>query len=256
VLRRWRPMAAYTVIEIVVPWLFLTRAERDLPSSTTGLLISAVPVVGAVIAVLGARFTGEPGERLGLGGLSGLALGMAGVGLLVGFDVGGSSLPAVAEMGLVVVGYAIGPVILARYLSDLPGVGVVAVSVAGAALLYVPAMLIGPGLPTRVPSTGALLSVAGLALICTALAFVLLFALVNEIGPLRVTAITYVNPAVAIVAGALVLDERITAVTVVGFAAVLAGSYLVTRRPQVRSEESPEIHGPTGMSVVAASLAD
>jgi drug/metabolite transporter (DMT)-like permease len=73
-----------------------------------------------------------------------------------------------------------------------------------------------------------------LAVICTAAAFMLLFALVSEVGPVRATTITYLNPAVAVIAGALVLGEPVTVWTVIGFALVVTGSYLVNRggRPQ------------------------
>jgi drug/metabolite transporter (DMT)-like permease len=74
-----------------------------------------------------------------------------------------------------------------------------------------------------------ILSIVALAAVCSAAAFLIMFALVAEIGPMRMTTITYVNPAVAIVAGVLVLGERITIWTVVGFVLVLTGSFLVTR---------------------------
>ena len=73
-------------------------------------------------------------------------------------------------------------------------------------------------------------SVLILAVVCSAIAFVLLFALIAEVGPVRTTAITYINPAVAIVVGALLLDEKVTVWTIVGFVLVIAGSWLVTRR--------------------------
>jgi drug/metabolite transporter (DMT)-like permease len=236
VLRRWRPVAAYAVIEIAVPWLFLNRAEQELPSSTTGLLIAAVPIVGVGVALAGGR-----AERLGAAGWLGLLIGFAGVAALVGLDVGGSDLLAVLEVGVVVVGYALGPAILARWLGDLPGLGVVAVSITMTALLYVPFVLLTEGVPAAVPSGSALFSVVVLALVCTALAFLMLFALVGEIGPVRATAITYLNPAVAILAGALVLDEQVTRWTLLGFGLVLLGSFLVTRPPARRlgSDEHP-----------------
>jgi hypothetical protein len=71
-----------------------------------------------------------------------------------------------------------------------------------------------------------------LATVCTAAAFMLLFALVGEVGPVRATTITYVNPAVAVIAGVLVLDEPMTIWTVLGFTLVVSGSYLVNRRPR------------------------
>ncbi|MFB9376634.1 DMT family transporter [Kineococcus gynurae] len=226
VLRRWPVIALYAVVEIVVPWIFLTRAEQDLPSSTTAMLISAVPVVGVAIAALTGR-----AEQLGAPGWIGLALGTAGVAALVGLDVAGSSLGAVAEVAVVVVGYAIGPAILARKLSDLPGLPVMTVALGTAALGSVPLVALGGGLPATLPSTEVLVSVGVLAVVCTAFAFVAMFALVNEIGPVRGLAFVYVNPLVAVLAGAFLLGERVTVWTVAGFALVIAGSFLVTRRP-------------------------
>jgi drug/metabolite transporter (DMT)-like permease len=225
VLRRWKPLLAYTVIEIVVTWYFLNSAETRLASSTAGLLIAAVPLVGIAVAF----FFGRP-ERMSPANWAGILLGMLGVGALVGFDVGASDLGAVLEIAVVVVGYAIGPAILAKWMSDLPGVGVVATSLALAAIIFVPIVSLSGGWPTAVPSLPVIASVVTLAVVCSAAAFLLMFALIAEIGPVRTTAITYVNPAVAIIAGVLVLGERVTVWTVVGFALVLGGSYLVTRR--------------------------
>jgi drug/metabolite transporter (DMT)-like permease len=228
VLRRWKPLLAYTVIEIVIPWYFLSSAETRLPSSTAGLLIAAVPLVGVAVAFA----FGRP-ERLSSANWLGILFGMAGVAALVGLDVAGSDLVAVAEIGIVVVGYAVGPAILARWMSDLPGVGVVAVSLALTGIAYVPIVSLTGGWPTAVPSLPVLGSVLALALVCSAAAFLIMFALIAEIGPVRTTTITYVNPAIAILAGVLVLGERLTVWTIVGFALVLAGSYLVTRRHPV-----------------------
>ena len=225
-LRRWKPVAAFTLVEIAIPWLFLNRAETRLPSSTTGLLIAAVPLVGLLVAFLMGR-----AERLGRVGWLGLGFGFAGVAALVGLDVGGSDLVAVAELGVVVVGYAVGPAILARWLDDTPAIGVIAVALTATALIYLPIVALTGGLPTTMPSGSVVLSVLLLAVVCTALAFLVLFALVGEIGPVRATTITYVNPAVAVVAGVLVLNEPVTVWTVLGFALVVTGSVLVNRRP-------------------------
>ena len=86
-LKRWRPLLAYTLVEIVVPWFFLSSAEQKLPSSTAGLLIAAVPLVGVGVAFL----FGRP-ARLSLGNWLGIAVGMLGVAALVGLDVAGSDL--------------------------------------------------------------------------------------------------------------------------------------------------------------------
>jgi drug/metabolite transporter (DMT)-like permease len=225
VLRRWRPLLAYTVAEIVLPWIFLTSAEQRLPSSTAGLLLAAVPLVGVAVAAV----SGRP-ERLSRANRLGILAGTLGVAALVGLDVGGSDLVGVAEVVVVVVGYAIGPVILARRMSDLPGTGVVALSLAITAVVSVPLVPLLGSWPVRLPSAAAIGSIVTLAVVCSAAGFLLMFALIAEIGPVRVTTITYINPAVAVIAGALVLHERVTAWTLVGFVLVLTGSFLVSRR--------------------------
>ncbi|MDX6307381.1 MAG: hypothetical protein QOI06_427 [Nocardioidaceae bacterium] len=227
VLRHWKPLLAFTACEIAIPWVSLGSAEQRLPSSTTGLLIAAVPIVGIAVAFLGGR-----AEPLPATAWAGLALGIAGVGALVGLDVGGSNLGAVGEVGLTVLGYALGPAILSRYLSSLPSIGVVATSLTLTSLVYVPVVLTTDGMPSSLPSGEVIWSVVLLATVCTALAFLLLFALVGEIGPVRATTITYVNPAVAVAAGALILNEPVTVWTLVGFVLVVAGSYLVNRQPR------------------------
>jgi drug/metabolite transporter (DMT)-like permease len=228
-LPHWHWLLVFAGVEIAVPWVLLGSAETRLPSSTTGLLIAAVPLAGLAIAFATGR-----GERLPPTAWAGLALGIVGVTALVGLDVGGSDLGAVGEVGVVVVCYAAGPAILSRALKGLPGVGVMAGALTVTALAYVPVVLVTDGTPGALPSAKVVASVVALAVVCTAAAFMLLFALVNEVGPVRATTITYLNPAVAVVAGAVFLDEQVTVWTVIGFALVVTGSYLVNRggRPQ------------------------
>ena len=242
VFRRWKPIAVYTIVEIVIPWYFLTSAETRIPSSTAGLLISAVPLAGVAIGFL----LGRPAKLSRLNWL-GIAVGMSGVAALVGFEVGGSDLLAVGEIAIVVIGYALGPAILAKWVPELPGVGVTAVSLGAAALVYVPIVAATSAFPTQWPSAQVIVALVVLAVVCSALAFVLMVALVGEIGPVRMSAITYVNPAVAILAGAIFLSEPITVWTVVGFALVLSGSYLVTRRRK-------EVIAPAGPEEAAAEV--
>jgi drug/metabolite transporter (DMT)-like permease len=212
-----------TPATLVFPWLALSTAEQHISSSLAGLLISAVPLVGVVIApVFGNR------ERIGPINLAGLLLGIGGVAAIVGFDLRSTGWLPLTEMAVVAICYAVGPAILARHLSGLPSVGVIAASLAICAVVYAPVAALQ--WPRTVPTAGVLASVGVLALICTALAFLLFFALIAEIGPVRATVITYINPAVAAVAGILVLHERFTAGMGVGFVLVLVGSTLATRR--------------------------
>lgn len=232
VLRRWKPLLAFALFEIVLAWYFINAAEQTLSSSTVGLLLATIPLVAMVVAFVGGRR-----DRLTGVNLVGVVFGMAGVAAIVGFDVGGGELGAVAQLAVAIVGYAIGPAILARSLHDLPGVGVIACALGISAVAYVPIVALTGGWPTAVPSTMTIVSVIVLAVLCSAVAFLLMFALVAEVGPIRMSAITYVNPAVAVIAGALFLNEPISGWTVVGFAAILVGSALVTRPDPAKRAE-------------------
>jgi len=222
-LARWRPLLAYTAIEVAVPWVLLSRAETKLTSSLTGLLIAAVPLVGALIV-------SSSGDRERLGGRRwvGLFVGLCGVAAIVGLDLSHVNVVALVEIALVAVCYAVGPIILSRYLAGLPPLGVVAASLALSALVYAP--LAAFRWPSHAPSAHVVESVVGLAVVCSAAAFLIFFALIAEVGPVRATVITYVNPAVAAVVGVVLLSERLTAGMLLGFALVLAGSVLATGR--------------------------
>jgi drug/metabolite transporter (DMT)-like permease len=230
-LRPWLPLLAYTVIEIGLPWLLLSDAERHVDSSFTGLVIAGVPLVAAVLA----RLTNSA-ERLTAARVGGLLVGFAGVALLVGFHVGTGGVFPMVELVGVVVCYATGPLIIERWLGDVPSYGVAAVSLAVGALLFAPVAV--PDLPdlARTVTLGPVLAVLALAAVCTALAFVLFFALIAEVGGVRATVITFVNPAVAVVLGAALLGEDVTLLTGMAFVLILAGSVLATRRTRERAE--------------------
>jgi drug/metabolite transporter (DMT)-like permease len=233
-LRHWAPLLAFAAIEIAIPWVLLGAAEQEISSSLTALLIAGVPLVATVIALTtGAR------ERPGAASLAGLLIGMAGVAAIVGVNLEGAGALPMAEVAVVAVCYAVGPAILQRYLADLPAMGVIAASLAVTAVVYLP--IAAFSLPTEMPSPEVIGSVLGLAVVCTAIAFVCFFALIAEIGPVRATVITYVNPAVAAVLGVAILDEHFTVGMGIGFALVLAGSFLATRAPRPAEAAAPAL---------------
>lgn len=222
VLPLWRVLLAYTAIEVAIPWLLLSDAETKLSSSLTGLLIAAVPLVGVGVARLHRADDPVDASRA-----LGLLLGIGGVVALLGLDVGELRAVPLLEVAVVVVCYAVGPAILSRHLSQAPGMGVVVLSLAITAVGYLPVAVLNP--PRHLPAN-VTWSVLGLASICTALAFVVFFALIADIGPARATVITYVNPAVAVLLGVTLLSERFTVGMAVGFPLILAGSVLAARR--------------------------
>jgi drug/metabolite transporter (DMT)-like permease len=218
----WRWLAVFAVVEIIAPWFFLSDAERHLSSSLSGLLIASVPIIGAVLV----RLTGDP-ERLTPVRLGGLLLGLGGVALLVGPSANGGDWWSIIEALLTALGYAIGPLVANRKLKDAPNPGVIAVCLTAATVVYAPAA--AATWPDTVPSARVLAALAALAVVCTAVAFLLFFRLIAEVGPARATVITYVNPAVAVTLGVSVLGEPLTPEIVAAFALILAGSVLATR---------------------------
>ncbi|MEV0829571.1 DMT family transporter [Nonomuraea rubra] len=220
--RHWRPVIAFAFLEILAPWWLLSDAERTLSSSTAGLLIAAAPILGVLLA----RMTGGE-ERLGRIRWAGMALGLVGAAVLAGPHLEGGSAWSITEVLLTVLAYALAPLIADRYLRDVPTIPLTAACLAFAALVYAPAA--AWTWPTVMPSGSVLVALAGLGVLCTGLAFVVYVELIKEAGPSRALVSTYVNPAVAIAAGVLVLQEPLTALIVVSFVLILAGSVLATR---------------------------
>jgi drug/metabolite transporter (DMT)-like permease len=216
----WRWIVVFTVVELAVPWFLLTSAEQHLTSSLAGLLVAAVPLVSVVLA----RIAGSQ-ESVSPRRMTGLLIGVAGVAALVGLQVGHIDMVAVLEVFVVAIGYAAGPLVLARKLTELPSIAVISVAMALTAIVYAPFALTSH--PHHVHAN-AIWSLIALAVVCTALAFVVFFALIADMGPTRPTVITYVNPAVAIALGVTVLGEHVTAGMIVGFPLVIVGSVLAT----------------------------
>jgi drug/metabolite transporter (DMT)-like permease len=220
---RWRWLVALSVVEVILPWLLLSAAERHLSSSLSGLLVAVVPIIGVGVAKLAGDRDPMTAARW-----AGLAIGLAGVtSLLLPAVTGGGAVPVLEALGTAVC-YAIGPVIASQKLAGADDLSVTTASLGLASLVYaVPAALTWPA---AMPSPQVLVALAALAAICTALAFLLYLRLIAEAGPVRAEVVTYVNPAVAVTLGVLVLGEPFTPLIAVSFALILTGSVLATRR--------------------------
>ena len=234
VLGHWRWVVAFATIEIAIPWLMLGAAEQQISSSLAGLLVAGVPLVGAVIALI----VGGP-DRVGRRQAVGLLIGFAGVAAIAGGDFEADNAIALVQVAIVVVCYALGPFILSRRLVDVPSLGVMAISLTLTAVVYAPIALVT--WPSAMPGSDVIASIVILAVVCTAVAFIVFAALIREVGPVRATVITYVNPVVAAVLGVLILAETLTAAMLVGFALAIAGSTLATRRPDPPEAEAAAV---------------
>lgn len=240
-------LAALSCVQITIPFLLISFGEQHIASSLTSLLIAAEPILVALLALWLDR-----GERVGGLRLIGLFVGMVGVVTLLGLDVGGDSqkLLGATFVLLAALGYAAGALLLRRpSIAALPRLGVVAVECTTATILLLPLSI--TRLPGKLPSLEVIISLLVLGLICTAVAYLTFFALVAEVGASRGTVFTYVNPAVSVLLGVLLLNERIDVATVVGFLLIILGSWLSTggtlppRGFRLRKDLQPQLTGDT-----------
>jgi drug/metabolite transporter (DMT)-like permease len=232
-LARWRWVLLLGAYYMALAWTLIPTAERVLPSSLTAIMIAAVPIIVALINMRR--------ERPAPLRIAGLALGFAGVAALVGLDVGvhPSQLFAVACLIVVLICYASGPVMTSRKLSGIDSVAVSALAAAFATAILTPIVVFQ--LPSRLPSPAVLWSLAALGVLCSAVALVAWFFLIQQAGPGRATVVIYINPVIAVLAGVVVLHEHIGVVSVLGMVMILAGSWLATtgRVPLVKPATAP-----------------
>jgi drug/metabolite transporter (DMT)-like permease len=223
-LRHWRALLLFTVLEMAGPWLLIAYAEESLSSSLTGLLVAGVPFVAALAGLL----LGEE-ERLSPVRILGMAIGVVGIAVLLGLDLEGAQLLPILAIGLVLIGYATGPLVVTRALPDVSGVAASSIALFVTAVVYAPFAV--PQLDEAASASArAWLALVALGVVCTALALALFFSLIREVGPQRALVITFVNPAVAVLLGVLLLDEPFTLGIALGLPLVLLGCVLATRR--------------------------
>jgi len=228
-LKAWKYVLAYAALEMIGPWFLITEAERVINSGLAGLLVATVPFFGLLIGIFYQKDKSLKHPKT----LAGLAIGFAGIILLVGIDTiaGHVSLPHVFMIILAAIGYAVAPVIVATKIPNVSGVAVNGLAMAIVAIVYaVPALFALPSEIAAAPPVESWLSLVGLGVVCSAIAFVAFFRLVREIGSARATLVTYMNMAVAVLLGIILLSEPITPGILIGMPLVLIGSVLATRK--------------------------
>ena len=218
--KRWPWLLLFTLLEMSLPWFLIAHAEQRISSSLAGLLIGAMPLIGVALY----RWMGEP-YHFDTRHVAGLACGFGGLAALVGVDLGSSDLLGVVEMLSVTLCWAVAPIVVVKRLPGFPALGMAAITLMLNAAGFAP--LAVRNLPTSV-STETVLSVVGLAVVCTALAFLFYFSLIREVGPSRSAIVTYVNPLVAVLLGVVVLNEPLTLGIAIGTPLILLGSVLAT----------------------------
>jgi len=224
--RGFKYVLVYALAEIIGPWFLITKAETNLSSGLAGLLVATVPIWSTIFASLAGDKTVWHRKRL-----IGLVVGFVGLIALVGIEsfTGQSALWAILSVLLAAVGYGYAINMITQKLPNVSGIAINAVAMAMATVVYAPFALLQ--WPRVHVSTNSLLAVIALGVLPTALAFVLFFKVMDEIGPARASLVTYLNTACAVVLGVVILSEPVTLGMVIGLPMVLIGSYLASRKP-------------------------
>lgn len=221
---RWLTLIVLACIHLAGPFLLISYGEQHISSSLTSLLIASEPLMIALFAI---RF--DPSERVRGLRLLGLLVGLGGVVTLLGFDISGDGqkLLGAGMVLLATAGYAASALLVKRpAIVSLPRLGVVTVECGIATVILLP--LAVAHWPTKMPDPGVLASLLVLGLICTALALLAFFALIAEVGASRGSVFTYVNPAVSVLLGVVLLSEPLDVATIAGFLLIILGSWLST----------------------------
>jgi drug/metabolite transporter (DMT)-like permease len=239
-LRRALTLTLMAAVQVAGPFFLISAGETEISSSLAGILVTSTPLFTALIAIWVDHEERSQGVRL-----AGVVLGVIGVGVLLGVDLGGSGNELLGGLAVVLagLGYAVGALIAKHRFLDVPPVAVAAwVMVASTALL---APLAVATFPDSAPGLGPVASVTVLGILGTGIAFIILYGLIARVGPARAWVVTYLAPGFAVVYGATLLDETITAVTLAGLGLILAGSWLAAegrlpgRRPTEAAPQPP-----------------
>jgi drug/metabolite transporter (DMT)-like permease len=220
--QHWRHYAIIGAVNSAVPFVCFAFAALHLPAAYSAIINSLSPLFGALFGVwwLGERFT--------VAKLSGLALGVSGVALVAwrgGAPTGPMTLWAVLACVLATVCYGLAGVYLKKF-----AVGVKPLAIAGCSQLAAGALLL-PGVAVQPPTgnftPGIALNLLGLAVLCSAIAYILYYRLMADVGPTRALTVTFLVPGFGMLWAALFLGETITVPMLLGLALVVAGTLSV-----------------------------
>jgi drug/metabolite transporter (DMT)-like permease len=228
-IRNWRYVLPYAFFEMMIPWILITNAEKKISSGLAGLLIATVPIWSTIFASMTGDKTVWHSKRL-----TGILVGFVGLIGLVGYEsiIGSSDPLSIAMMLVTAMSYSYATNMISQKLPNVSGIAINGVAMIFTAIAYAPLMIV------QFPEAGtvskeAALSLIALGVFSTALAFISYFIVMKEIGPARASVGTYVNTAVAVVLGVLILSEPLTLGIMIGLPLVMIGSFLASRKPSV-----------------------
>jgi len=216
----WLPFLVLGALNNAVPYWLLAFAETRIESGLAAVIQASAPILTVVLAT---RI--DPSQRVRGIRLVGIALGFVGVALLVGVQEGGQLVGALAVLGTATC-YALSVLYAGRAVRRVPALEVTTGQLAMGTLLAAPAALLQ--LPSEAPPARAVAAIVALGVLGTGVAYVLYFTLISRAGAARAILVTYLVPGFALVYGALLLDEPVTAAALTGLALILGGTALGT----------------------------
>jgi drug/metabolite transporter (DMT)-like permease len=224
-IKAWKYVIPYAIGEMVGPWFLITAAEQKMTSGLTGLLVATVPIWTTIIASLHGDKTVWQAKRL-----LGIFVGFVGIVLVVGIESfsGRQSIVAIAMVIIASIGYAWAVTMVTTKIPHIEPISINGVAMVFTAIVYLPFVFLNA--PEQMPSLSVLGSVLALGLFPTAMAFILFFQLIKDIGTARGSLVTYLNTAFAVILGVIILREPFTLGIALGLPLVLIGSYFASRK--------------------------
>jgi drug/metabolite transporter (DMT)-like permease len=241
---RWKEFLTLGALNAAIPFSLIGAAELNLTASLAAILNSTTVLFAAVVAAAWA------GEALTTRKVLGLASGIVGVVVLVGWTpiaLNGVVLVSVGGMLFASFSYALAGTYAKRTFAGAPPLALAIGQQAAAATLLLP--LAAVSLPERMPSLTVSFSVLALALFCTAVAYLLYFRLITNVGPTKTLTVTYLVPVFGLVFGVLFLGEPVGVGTLVGLGIILSSVTLVRgiRLGESRRELRTDITSGSGL---------
>jgi drug/metabolite transporter (DMT)-like permease len=220
---RWRQFALLGLVNVAIPFSLISAAEISLTASLAAILNSTTVMFTAIVAAV------WMGDALTRRKVFGVVLGIIGVTVLVGWDpiaVDWAVILSVGAMLVASLGYALGSVYAKRTFMGSSPLAIATGQLTAASLLMMP--LAAASVPDERPSTIVVLSVLGLALPSTALAYMLYFRLISNVGPTSTSTVTLLVPLFGLVFGVVLLDEPVGLGTIAGLILILSSVTLIT----------------------------
>jgi drug/metabolite transporter (DMT)-like permease len=224
-LKKWNWIAVFALIQMTIPWWLTSYAQKSIDTTIVGLLMATIPIFALLFAFIEREHSAITRPRI-----TGVITGIIGVAFLIGIDaaIGKSEISKVLLVVLCTMGFAYGPRVVRRHLSEVPTSGVLAIAMIFTAIIW-----FVPGVskwPTESFHTKYVLAALAVSLLCTAIGFIIYLEAIKEIGPQNIALLAFTNPIVSISVGVLFAHESISLGLIIGFPIIMLGIYLSTSK--------------------------